>query len=1043
MKIQLPLLLASATVLASSAARAATFNVTSTVDAGAGNLRQAVLNANASSANDTITFASNGVFVLISGALEISNKGSLTINGAAGISISGNNTSRIFFIDSDAKMTINNVTLRNGNDDQGGSAIVNDGVLTLDKCTLANNTTTNGAGAIYNLGRLIVTNSTFAGNTASYAGAILNDTVSFKSGDPTPAQFTLLRNCTFSGNSGSNLGGALVNIAGLMDIQSCTIAGNRADSGAGVSSFSGAGALTDVDNSIIADNHTLNGPDHGVDVDLFGEDAINSFDSGNYNAIGYGNATAKFNKINDQTAVTAAMLQLGALADNGGPTQTRALGVGSNAVDLGNSSEATDQRGVARSQKGADDIGAFELTQDPTGAAGLVVTTLQDAVAADGLISLREAMNNANNDGANSAITFAVKGTIQLATQLPAIISNGAFSLVGPAAGVTIEGSNSQLFSVNSAVSVTFSGLTLRGGYSHGDGGAISGGNGPLIINNCKFAGNTAIDRGGAISNFGPLTITGCTFSANAAARGGAIFTNTPAFVVGQPDPAQNFTVKNSTFSGNSATNRGGAIYNENGLTLIQSCTIAGNRAPAGQGAGIAIYGDNSTRSRVQNSIIADNRAGGAADSGSDVDYIGGTNSILSQGHNAIGDGNAAAGFAQTGDKTGVTAAQLKLGALNYNGGPTQTLALLPGSVAIDAGATNLTTDQRGVQRPIGAAADIGAFEAPVPNAAPSVSNASVQTLEDKPFVFRGSNFGAGFSDPNAGDSLQSVRIDTLPKHGALKFKGQAVGVGKIMARANIGNLIFVPAADFNGTTNFKFSASDGALFSVKSATMTIQIVPVNDAPSFTLIGDQIVAQTSAPQNVKGFATALKVGPDNETGQTLTLLVSNDNAALFSQQPSINSNGTLNYTLLPKALGVAHVKVTARDNGGTKYGGIDTSGARTFALTVTLPPINFSVRLQSRTPQTNDTLTATPLLQLETGLTIRYEWFVNGVSARKDANNTFDLSKPGNGDAGDTISVLVTARKANGATGTAQNAVTVSAGSSASPTNIAASGGDS
>ena len=544
MKIQLPLLLAFATVLASSAARAATFNVTSTADAGAGSLRQAVLDANASSANDTITFASNGVFVLISGALEIANKGSLTINGAAGISISGNNTSRIFFIDSDAKMTINNVTLRNGNDDQGGSAIVNDGVLTLDKCTLANNTTTNGAGAIYNLGRLIVTNSTFAGNTASYAGAILNDTASFKAGDPTPAQFTLLRNCTFSGNSGSN---------------------------------------------------------------------------------------------------------------------------------------------------------------------------------------------------------------------------------------------------------------------------------------------------------------------------------------------------------------RGGAIYNENGLTLIQSCTIAGNRAPAGQGAGIAIYGDNSTRSRVQNSIIADNRAGGAADSGSDVDYIGGTNSILSQGHNAIGDGNAAAGFAQTGDKTGVTAAQLKFGALAYNGGPTQTLALLPGSVAIDAGATNLTTDQRGVQRPIGAAADIGAFEAPVPNAAPSVSNASVQTLEDKPFVFRGSNFGAGFSDPNAGDSLQSVRIDTLPKHGALKFKGQAVGVGKIMARANIGNLIFVPAADFNGTTNFKFSASDSALFSVKSATMTIQIVPVNDAPSFTLIGDQIVAQTSAPQNVKGFATALKVGPDNETGQTLTLLVSNDNAALFSQQPSINSNGTAEF----------------------------------------------------------------------------------------------------------------------------------------------------
>jgi hypothetical protein len=54
-----------------------------------------------------------------------------------------------------------------------------------------------------------------------------------------------------------------------------------------------------------------------------------------------------------------------------------------------------------------------------------------------------------------------------------------------------------------------------------------------------------------------------------------------------------------------------------------------------------------------------------------------------------------------------------KLGPLADNGGPTLTMALLPGSPAIDAGNTSLApaTDQRGFSRPAGRAADIGAFE--------------------------------------------------------------------------------------------------------------------------------------------------------------------------------------------------------------------------------------------------------------------------------------------------------------------------------------------
>ena len=63
----------------------------------------------------------------------------------------------------------------------------------------------------------------------------------------------------------------------------------------------------------------------------------------------------------------------------------------------------------------------------------------------------------------------------------------------------------------------------------------------------------------------------------------------------------------------------------------------------------------------------------------------------------------------------------------------------------------------------------------------------------------------------------------------------------------------------------------------------------------------------------------------NESGQTVNFLVSNDNNALFSAQPSVSSNGTLTYTPAANANGSATVTVQIHDNGGTANGGVDTS----------------------------------------------------------------------------------------------------------------------
>jgi hypothetical protein len=67
------------------------------------------------------------------------------------------------------------------------------------------------------------------------------------------------------------------------------------------------------------------------------------------------------------------------------------------------------------------------------------------------------------------------------------------------------------------------------------------------------------------------------------------------------------------------------------------------------------------------------------------------------------------------GDLVGVAPAPLALGPLGENGGPTRTLALLEGSIALDAAPTCAAdVDQRGVPRPQGPACDVGAFEADV-----------------------------------------------------------------------------------------------------------------------------------------------------------------------------------------------------------------------------------------------------------------------------------------------------------------------------------------
>jgi len=98
----------------------------------------------------------------------------ITINGN-GFTISGNSSSRIFYIESGIKLDLNNMTLTKGYSEYGGAIYNYNSNLTLINMTIKDNKVNNDAGAIYNKNStLTIENSTLQNNTANYGGAIYN-----------------------------------------------------------------------------------------------------------------------------------------------------------------------------------------------------------------------------------------------------------------------------------------------------------------------------------------------------------------------------------------------------------------------------------------------------------------------------------------------------------------------------------------------------------------------------------------------------------------------------------------------------------------------------------------------------------------------------------------------------------------------------------------------------------------------------------------------------------------------------------------------------
>ena len=162
-----------------------------------------------------------------------------------------------------------------------------------------------------------------------------------------------------------------------------------------------------------------------------------------------------------------------------------------------------------------------------------------------------------------------------------------------------------------------------------------------------------------------------------------------------------------------------------------------------------------------------------------------------------------------------------------------------------------------------------------------------------------------------------------------------------VLATLPDGSFTYTPNANFFGTDSFTYRPFDGTTAG-NTVTVAINVLPVNDVPSFVKGENQLVP-TNATTQVFAWAEQLSAGPANESTQALDFIVTNDNAALFATPPAVSPTGTLSFTPRNNVEGVANVTVRVHDNGTTENGGVNTSAAQTFVITVTAVVQNFVV----------------------------------------------------------------------------------------------------
>lgn len=608
----------------------------------------------------------------------------------------------------------------------GGGAVYNTGVMALGNSLVSNNYGRYSSGGIDNHGSLIVTDSTFTGNSGGSGGisnqgvltvtgsTFAGNTAGDRGGAITSNGDLEVIDSTLSGNTAANAGGAIWSIASVV-LLNTTIAGNTSNYGGGLYVFDGTAVST---NATLTNNRSLNAGSGALDVLAGTVSLFNTLIAGNFagstgsapgDAVGAVAASSAFNLIGDGdsltgisngsqgnqigTAVNPIDAKLGALADNGGPTQTVALLAGSTAIDTGTNTipgeivPSFDQRGAERGPNGLNagatvDIGAYEATSS------YVVTSTSDDGTARGTLrtAVGWANHNVNANPANistpaantiefdTAGVFATAQTITLADG-PLVLSNTLTpeSIAGTGENLLAISGNQrvQVFHIGENTTVSLSGLTISGGKTAADGGGIdnagnltlsdsivsgnsaasgggiANGNGSLSLIRSTVSGNSVNVIGGGIASSGMLTAIDSVISGNSAGNGGGLYNlatgvatlsgvtvrgNTSVYAGGGVFSSGTLTLTRSTVSGNSS-GAGGGIFAHYGHATLDSVTLSGNTSVDAGGA----LQNNTATVTLLNSTVTGNSA--ITDRGGGISNNNGTTTVV----NSTIAGNTAA----------------------------------------------------------------------------------------------------------------------------------------------------------------------------------------------------------------------------------------------------------------------------------------------------------------------------------------------------------------------------------------------------------------
>ena len=217
-------------------------------------------------------------------------------------------------------------------------------------------------------------------------------------------------------------------------------------------------------------------------------------------------------------------------------------------------------------------------------------------------------------------------------------------------------------------------------------------------------------------------------------------------------------------------------------------------------------------------------------------------------------------------------------------------------------------------------------------NDLPTFTLAGDITVDEDWGAYQLANFATGITAGGGSDEENQTLTFKLSDYDTTLFSVQP-------EITNTGALSFTPAENANGSTEIKVTLDDE--FDQVEKSFTITIRPVNDAPTFTAIGDVSVLEDCGAQTVTGWATDIAVGPANESTQALFVETICNDTELFDGEtglPDVSLTGELSFTPKADAYGVATVTVQYTDDGGTDSAGDDSSEIVEF--TITILPVN-------------------------------------------------------------------------------------------------------